>query len=240
MGDTVPASQRSRLLHPSLMCMSPLRVQQDLATLCTSFDAVHVDIMDGHFCKSIHLSPAFVEAIRPECTVPIDVHLMVEYPDDYLDDLIRAGADSITLHVETITGDAHRLIDKIRKAGCRAAVALRPTTPLAAVECLLPLIDMVTVLGVEPGFIGQELLPLTPARLRRLARLRDELGADFVIQADGGVRATTLDLLANAGADCFVLGRAALFGRSADLEAACRAAVIEFRRPIHGAETASV
>lgn len=221
----------TRLLYPSLMCMSSLHVARDLAILCRTFDAMHVDIMDGHFCKSIQLSPAFVGAIRPVCAVPIDVHLMVERPAEYLDELAAYGADSVTLHIEAIGRDAHRLIDRMRLAECRVGVALCPTTPLGAVEGLLSLVDMVTVLGVDPGFVGQELVASTPSRIRRLADLREELGADFIIQIDGGVRAQNLEMLASAGADCFVLGKAALFSRAQDLESACRSTASEFRRP---------
>jgi D-allulose-6-phosphate 3-epimerase len=223
-----------RLFHPSLMCMSSLHVARDLAVLCRTFDAMHVDIMDGHFCKSIHLSPAFVEAIRPVCTVPIDVHLMVEWPAEYLDELIAYGADSVTLHIEAIGRDAHRLIHRMRLAARGVGVALCPTTPLGAVEDLLSSIDMVTVLGVDPGFIGQELVASTPLRIRRLVDLREELGADFLIQIDGGVRAENIEMLANAGADCFVLGKGALFGRAPDLESACASTASAFRRVAGG------
>ncbi|MBI3250222.1 MAG: ribulose-phosphate 3-epimerase [Deltaproteobacteria bacterium] len=217
------------LLYPSLMCMSPLEVRRDLEVICRSFDGVHVDIMDGHFCKSIHLSPALVEAIRPECTVPIDVHLMVESPVDFLEDLARCGADSVTIHIESVVRDAHRMIDRLRALDVGVGIALCPTTPLSAVEDLLVLVDMVTVLAVDPGFIGQEMIPSTPSRVERLVTMREGLDADYLIQVDGGVRSANFFSLAKAGADCFVLGKGALFARRDNLEAACSATLAEFR-----------
>lgn len=220
----------TRLLYPSLMCMSPLDIRRDLGVLCTTFDGVHVDIMDGHFCKSIHLSPAFVEAIRSECSVPIDVHLMVDTPGNYLDELAKYGADSVTVHVEAVVRDAHRVVEMGRASGLSVGLALCPTTPILAVEELLSLVDMVTVLGVDPGFIGQPLIPSTSGRIKRLVALRERLGAGFVIQVDGGVRSSNFGLLAEAGADCFVLGKGALFARNPSLEEASKLAAEEFRK----------
>ena len=217
-----------RFLYPSLMCMSPLEVRKDLQILCRTFDGVHVDIMDGHFCKSIHLSPSFVEAIRSECDVPIDVHLMVDSPGDYLDQLVKCRVDSVTIHVETVVRDAHRLIYRMRESGLRVGVALCPATPVVAVEGLLSLVDMVTVLGVDPGFIGQPLIPATLSRIERLAALREDLGSEYVIQIDGGVRSWTFNSLARAGAECFVLGKGALFDRATTLESASELAAREF------------
>lgn len=193
-----------------------------------NFDGVHVDIMDGHFCKSIHLSPSFVEAIRSECDVPIDVHLMVDSPGDYLDQLAMCGVDSVTIHIETVVRDAHRLLSRMRESRLRIGIALCPTTPVLAVEGLLPLVDMVTVLGVDPGFIGQPLIPSTLSRIERLAVLREDLGAEYVIQIDGGVRSGTFNSLAEAGAECFVLGKGALFDMATTLESASEWAVREF------------
>jgi ribulose-phosphate 3-epimerase len=209
--------------------MSPLQVQEDLGILCQAFDAVHVDVMDGHFCKSIHLSPAFVAAIRPVCTVPIDVHLMVTEPSDYIGMLAECGADSVTIHVEVISRDAHRLIGEMRMLGLRVGVGLCPATPLSAITELLPLVDMVTVLGVDPGYVGQPLVPGTVSKIERLAALRNDMAAGFLIQVDGGVRSETLELLSSAGAEGFVLGMAALFGRGATLRSACASVLRDFR-----------
>lgn len=220
----------TRLLYPSLMCMSPLEVRKDLRVLCRTFDGVHVDIMDGHFCRSIHLSPSFVEAIRTECELPIDVHLMVDAPGDYFDILAKSGANSVTIHIEAAVRNVHRLIYRMRELGLAVGIALCPATPVVAVEGLLSLVDMVTVLGVDPGFIGQSLVPSARLRIEHLAALREQVGGDYVIQIDGGVRSGNFESLAEAGAECFVLGKGALFDRAIDLEAAAELAQSEFRK----------
>jgi D-allulose-6-phosphate 3-epimerase len=219
---------RAPLLYPSLMCMSPLDVRRDLKVLCKYFDAVHVDIADGHFCRSVQLSPGFVEAIRPECTVPIDVHLMVDVPSDFLGALARSGTDSVTIHVESAGRDANRLIAELRASDVDVGIAVCPTTPLSAIEELLRLVDMVTVLAVEPGFSGQQMSPSTLLRVERLVALRERSDTKFRIQVDGGVRSESLNGLISAGADCLVLGTA-LFARRGGFEAACGATLKEFR-----------
>lgn len=192
------------------------------------FNGLHVDIMDGHFCSNIALSPSFAAAIRDEWPGEIDVHLMVENPIDYLPELSSCGVDMITVHVESAARDVHRIIDRIRRLGIKAGIALCPTTPLTSIVSVLPLVDSVTILGVDPGFIGQEMLSTTPDRVRELAEISASVDGDRIVEIDGGVRTENLAVLATSGASQFVLGRGALFGRASILEVACATAVADF------------
>lgn len=225
--ETVFTPIEARLL-PSLMCMPLIEVKNDLEVLGEFFDEVHIDIMDGHFCESIHLSPSYVQEIRPIWNGAIDVHLMVDKPGQYLDELLAAGADSIVFHLEATPTSVNRLIEKVRSAGARVGVAVCPSTPIQNIDDLLSRIDRVTILGVDPGYIGQSMLPSTLRRVRYVTDACKSLGSKCDVCVDGGVRWENWDSLALAGADSLVVGRGALFDRGATIRDACIATTAAF------------
>ena len=143
------------MFNPSLMCMDLLNIKEQLQILNTRADFFHVDIMDGHYVKNITLSPDFCRAIRPVCQIPLDCHLMVTTPDDFIEPLAKAGAGYICPHAETINADAFRIVNKIHSLGCKVGVVLNPATPVSYIRHYIHLLDKVTVMTVDPGFAGQ-------------------------------------------------------------------------------------
>lgn len=209
-------------LSASLMCADWLHLVPTLKALEASCGALHADIMDGHFCKSLYLSPWSIETVRPATKLPIEAHLMVERPEDFLDAVAAAGADCISLHAETIERQAFRLVERIHALGCRAGVVISPATSLSAVESYLDRLEMVTVMTVDAGFAGQPFLPEMLDKIRALCAWKRERGSRFIIQADGGVNRKTYRALYDAGVESFVLGSSGLFGLDPDIHAACR------------------
>jgi len=170
-------------------------------------DWLHLDVMDGCFVPNITLGPPVVAAIRKICPLPLDVHLMIVEPRRHLDAFIRAGADWITVHVETCP-HLHSDLALIRQAGRRAGVTLNPLTPVEALEPVLPFADLVLVMGVNPGFSGQKLIPETLAKVEWLRRRRSEGGYRFLIEFDGGVNPANASAILAAGCDVLVAGSA--------------------------------
>ena len=172
---------------------------------------IHVDVMDGHFVPNITVGPLVVEALKPLTTanhVLLDVHLMIEKPERMIPDFIRAGADNLTVNVETCP-HLHRIIQVIKNANIMAGVTLNPATPLAALDEILPDIDLVLVMSVNPGFGGQSYIPASTARIARLRDKLDERGLSRVeLQVDGGIHAATVAEIVRAGATVLVAGSA--------------------------------
>jgi ribulose-phosphate 3-epimerase len=171
-------------------------------------DWIHVDVMDGHFVPNLTIGPLVTAAARRATSLPIDVHLMIERPERYVDAFVDAGADLVTVHVEACT-HLHRVVQQIRQRGARPGVTLNPATPLAALEEILPFVDLVLVMSVNPGFGGQSYIPTATARIRRLRGMLDERGlADVELEVDGGVTTETAGEVAAAGATVVVAGNA--------------------------------
>ncbi|HEY7514086.1 MAG TPA: ribulose-phosphate 3-epimerase, partial [Vicinamibacteria bacterium] len=180
---------------------------------------VHVDVMDGHFVPNISLGPPVVSAVRRATRLPIDVHLMIENADRYLDAFIEAGAGWISLHVEALP-HLHRAVTYLRQKGLRAGVALNPSTPIELLDEILPEVDYVLVMSVNPGFGGQRFIPASVPKIRRLAdRVRDR-GLAVALEVDGGVDETNARSLVEAGAEILVAGTAVF--RNHDPELAAR------------------
>lgn len=174
-------------------------------------DWLHVDVMDGHFVPNLTVGPLVVEAIRPCTQLPLDCHLMVARPEDWIEGFAKAGASVITVHAEA-TAHLDRLLNRIRESGCKAGVSINPGTSLAAIEEVLELVDLVLVMSVNPGFGGQKFIEGALSKVERLAELRDSrVGPGFLIEVDGGVTAENIGRLSRAGADVFVAGNA-VFG----------------------------
>jgi len=168
---------------------------------------VHVDVMDDHFVPNLTFGPTMVEALSRRTSVPLDAHLMIADPDRRALDYVDAGCGSVTFHVEAATAPV-RLAREIRKAGARAAMALKPATPVEPYEELLPELDMLLIMTVEPGFGGQKFLDLCLPKIRTARQLMDKHGVETWLQVDGGVSLETIERCVEAGADVFVAGSA--------------------------------
>jgi len=168
---------------------------------------IHVDVMDGHFVPNITIGPLIVEAIRPVTDLPLDVHLMIENPDQYIPAFAKAGADIITVHQEACP-HLHRTIQLIRSHGVKPGVVLNPGTAAELVKGILPDVDMVLVMTVNPGFGGQSFIHSAAEKIKQLAEWRKEMGLDFEIEVDGGVNTETAKICTDFGADVLVAGSA--------------------------------
>lgn len=173
---------------------------------------LHLDIMDGSFVPNISFGPAVIKALRPHSKMLFDVHLMIDEPARYLEDFAQAGSDLITVHYEACT-HLHRTIEQVKNLGLKAGVALNPATPIGVLEEILPLLDLVLIMSVNPGFCGQKFIPGTLDKLNRLTQALSQRKLNLEIQVDGGVSAANAGLLTQAGATVLVAG-AAVFGEA--------------------------
>lgn len=195
-------------IAPSILSADFTRLGEEIRLVQEAgADLIHVDVMDGHFVPNITIGPLIVEAARRATDLPLDVHLMITDPDDYVDEFAKAGADSITVHCEAVA-HVHRSIQRVRLAGARAAVSLNPATPLEMLDYILDDVDMVLLMSVNPGFGGQAFIPAVRNKIERLRRMIDERGLEVEIEVDGGVGPGNIGEIHAAGADVFVAGSA--------------------------------
>ena len=173
--------------------------------------ARHIDVMDGRFVPQISYGQPVVKSLRPLTTLPFDIHLMTEHPEEQVDSFAASGADWITFHVEACV-HSHRLLQHIHSLGKKAGLSLVPSTPVSLVRELLEYADIVLVMTVNPGFGGQSIIPSCVKKITELKRLRKEIGADFKISVDGGVNSSTISSVIEAGADIIVSGSAFFSG----------------------------
>ncbi|MDI6799219.1 MAG: ribulose-phosphate 3-epimerase [Actinomycetota bacterium] len=175
-------------------------------------DIIHVDVMDGHFVPNITIGPIVVEAVRRVTSLPIDVHLMIENPDLFMDEFIKAGADMLSVHVEGAI-HLHRSIQKIKTFGhAKAGIAINPATPIASLENILTELDFVLIMTVNPGFGGQDFIPTMLSKIELLRRWIDETGLDIKIEVDGGVKKSNIADIYGVGCDILVAGSAVFSG----------------------------
>ncbi len=208
------------LIAPSILSADFTRLDRQVRELADGgADWIHLDVMDGHFVPNISFGPMVVKAVRSLTKLPLDAHLMITDPDRYLEAFARAGADRITVHVETC-GHLHRTIQAIRALGLKPGVTLNPATPLAAVGEILPFVDLLLIMTVNPGFGGQSFIPGSLEKIRAAASMIRELGRDIRIQVDGGVDASNAGAIVRAGADVLVAGNS-IFSRP-DIPSAVR------------------
>lgn len=207
-------------IAPSILSADFSRLGQEIADVEQGgADWIHVDVMDGHFVPNITIGPLVVEAIRPVTRLPLDVHLMIEQPDRYVQDFIKAGADSVSVHAEACV-HLHRTLHFIKDHGVRAGVVLNPATPLSALEHVMDeALDMVLLMTVNPGFGGQSFITGMLPKIAELRRRLNERGLAHVdIEVDGGINPETAGQVIEAGANVLVAG-SAIFGRSDRAEA---------------------
>jgi ribulose-phosphate 3-epimerase len=168
-------------------------------------DLIHIDVMDGHFVPNITIGPSVIESLKRITKLPFDVHLMIENPEKYIGAFVSAGSNLITVHVEAAT-HLHRLVQMIRDSGCKAGVSLNPATPLDQVEEILPDVDLLLVMTVNPGFGGQKFIKSMESKIRKSRNLVDRLSPDTLIEVDGGITLQNIKAVSDAGADIFVAG----------------------------------
>ncbi len=196
-------------ISPSILSADFAHLADEAARVSTA-DWLHVDVMDNHFVPNLTLGVPVVESLSKATETPLDLHLMIEDPDRWAPAYVEAGAGSVTFHVEAATAPV-RLARELRSKGARAGMALRPATPVEPYEELLPELDMLLVMTVEPGFGGQSFLDVCLPKIRQARALMDRHGLDVRLQVDGGVSLETIERCAEAGADTFVAG-SAVFG----------------------------
>jgi len=197
-----------KLIAPSILSADFSRLGDEVkAVEAAGADIIHFDVMDGHFVPNITVGPLVLEAVRKITKLPIDAHLMIDHPDQYVAEFIKAGANYISVHVEA-SRHLHRSIQLIRSLGAKAGIALNPHTPVASMGYILDEVDFILVMTVNPGFGGQKFIPAAFKKVAELDQMRREHKLNFQIEIDGGVKADNIAEISAAGVDIFVAGSA--------------------------------
>jgi ribulose-phosphate 3-epimerase len=204
----IGAMRRDILIAPSILSADFLRLGETLAMVEEAgADWVHIDVMDGHFVPNLTMGPFIVEACRKATRLPLDVHLMVAAPDRLIPAFLNAGSDVLTVHVEACS-DLYRTLESIRHGGARAGVSLNPGTPVASIADVVPLLDLVLVMAVSPGYAGQAHIPGSADKVGRVRALLDAAASSARLEVDGGITASTAPGVVQAGADVLVAAKA--------------------------------
>jgi len=203
---------KNYMIAPSILSADFARLGEEIAAVeQAGADVIHIDVMDGHFVPNITIGPLVVAAVRRTTGLPLDVHLMIENPDQFIEDFASPGADWISVHVEN-NPHLHRTVNRIKKKKKKAGVVVNPSTPLALLDEILSEVDFVMLMSVNPGFGGQSFIPSVVNKVKRLRHMITTRQLEIGIEIDGGISPTTIGEVAAAGANIFVAG-SAVFGR---------------------------
>ena len=193
-------------LAPSILSADFARLGEQIAEVARAgADYIHVDVMDGHFVPNITIGASVVASIRSLTSLPLDVHLMIEHPERYISEFVHAGANIITVHVEACP-QLHSTIQLIKEQGVKAGVSLNPPTPLSAVEEIIPHVDLILIMSVNPGFGGQSFIPETLPRIANMRKILDDRRLSAELEVDGGINADNAPGIVKAGANVLVAG----------------------------------
>ena len=193
-------------IAPSILSSDFSRLGEEIkAVENAGADFIHLDVMDGHFVPNLTIGPGIVSAVKGVTSLPLDVHLMITNPELFLEEFIEAGADYLTVHVE-VQPHLHRTVSRIRELGARAGVSLNPSTPAAALQEIVPIVDLVLVMSVNPGFGGQTFIPSSLEKIRTIRGMIDRHGGSALLEVDGGIKADNAGPVRDAGADVLVSG----------------------------------
>lgn len=206
-------------ISPSLLAADFSNLNKEIKDIESSAHLLHIDVMDGHFVPNISFGFPIMESLQNKTNLPLDVHLMIEQPDRYIDDFVEKGAKILTVHYEACT-HIHRTITYIKSKGIEAGIAINPGTPVSVLENILPLVDLVLVMTVNPGFGGQKFIESTIDKIKQLGKYKKQHNYTYDIQVDGGINHETAKLCIDAGATILVAG-SAIFGQN-DRERAIR------------------
>ncbi|HEE4687188.1 D-allulose 6-phosphate 3-epimerase [Klebsiella pneumoniae] len=220
----------SAKFSPSLMCMDLTQFKEQITAMNKKADFYHVDIMDGNYVRNITLSPFFIENLKKITTVPIDVHLMVNDPEDIIPMCLEAGADIISFHPETANNKIFRLLNQIKDAGKKCGVVLNPATPAESIAEYAHLLDKVTVMSVDPGYAGQKFIPESLNKIRKLINMRKNNGYNYLTEIDGSCNEKTFGQIAESGVDVFIVGTSGLFSLHEDVSQAWDRMIEIFQR----------
>lgn len=213
-------AEKKLYLAPSMGCCDLFDFAHQVDVIDKRADFLHIDIKDGNYVKTYSIGPDFMSALKDHVETPMDAHLMVRHPQWIIEECAKAGATYITPHTDCIESDAFVTINKIRSLGCKAGIALNPAAPLEAIRHYLPLLSKVTIMIVDAGYAGQKVIEQMYDKIRTLVEMREEMGLDFLIEADGSMNAGVYKPLYEAGADVVVLGPPALWNKDRNIEKA--------------------
>ncbi|MHB8482513.1 MAG: ribulose-phosphate 3-epimerase [Nitrospiria bacterium] len=195
-------------IAPSILSADFGRLSEEIKKVeSAGADLIHVDVMDGHFVPNLTIGPPVIEFIRKATALPLDVHLMIERPERYIDDFVSAGSSILTVHVETCP-HLHRTIQQIKEKGILAGVTLNPATPLVSVEEIIGCVDLLLIMSVNPGFGGQSFIPSILAKIKAARKMIDSKGVKVELEVDGGLKVDNVKQISEAGCDIFVAGSA--------------------------------
>lgn len=216
-------------LAPSIMCANFANLERDITKLKEfGVDYLHLDIMDGHFVPNLTMGPDIVRSIRRITDLQLDVHLMVEHPEQYIATFMESGGDLISIHVES-SGDIHSVLNQIRESGKKSAIALNPETPVSEAEEYLENLSMILVMCVHPGFAGQKLVEGSIEKIAEMRRRIEALGLNIDLQVDGNVGGENMRRMIEVGADILVCGTSSIFKRGMPLNESLRTLDLELR-----------
>lgn len=208
-------------IAPSLMGMDLLNVQKQIECLNDKAFQYHIDILDWHFAKNLCFSPEFIRQVKTITNVPLEVHIMVENMQlDIIEEVVKAGANTVTLHAREINRNVFKYIDYLKSNDCKLGIVLDPAVPLSEMQCYIEHVDLINFMAVTPGFAGQKLVPSVLDKIRESLRLKEEKGYSYLTQVDGGFHPATYKQVIETNVEIFIVGATGLFGVDKDLNVA--------------------